>query len=211
MIPLIEHFSNKRVFTENGIFVVPDGIDIIFVSAIAAGGDGGGNGGGGSGEFCIEFPIKVMPKQIIDIVVGSGNTIIGGFMTLLKGGNGSNDGGGSGGAGGGAYGSSSYSCRGGLGRGGGNGADGASGRGGAGGGRYSDGIPATGYIKSRKGLGGGGGGGDTSAGGGGGIEPFGIGGSPGINGGQGKGYGSGAAEGIGKGTPGIVIIECWKG
>lgn len=96
--------NRVKVFKSNGTFVVPSGVEAIYVTATAAGGDGGGSsmntssgggfyqcsgGGGASGECVNRYPIPVTSGQSIPITVGAGNTVIGAFLTLTKGGNGS--------------------------------------------------------------------------------------------------------------------------
>ena len=69
-------------FNQSGFFEVPDKVEIIYVTACAGGGGGRGfwngahigGGGGGSGAFCINFPLKVIPHEIISIIVGAGGT-----------------------------------------------------------------------------------------------------------------------------------------
>ena len=83
-------------FTANGTFTVPAGVNVIYVTAISAGGDGGSGsgayagGGGACGNFVIRLPLFVTPGQQLTITVGNGNTVIGSFLTLLKGANGAN-------------------------------------------------------------------------------------------------------------------------
>lgn len=95
--------NRAKVFKSNGTFAVPSGVEVIYVTATAAGGDGGGSsldigfsgsmfqaggGGGASGECVTKYPIPVTSGQSIPITVGVGNTVIGTFLTLTKGGNG---------------------------------------------------------------------------------------------------------------------------
>jgi len=95
---LIEAVRGGAIFTTNGNFTVPAGVNTIFVTATAAGGDGtagaagsgAGNGRGGSGGDCgryvINFPISVTPGEVIPITVGSDSTLIGTKLALAKGG-----------------------------------------------------------------------------------------------------------------------------
>lgn len=95
--------NRAKVFKANGTFVVPSGVEVIYVTATAAGGDGGGSSidwtvsdtyhqasgaGGASGECVTRYPIPVTAGQSIPITVGLGNTVIGTLLTLTKGGNG---------------------------------------------------------------------------------------------------------------------------
>ena len=174
--------SNRSIFTANGIFTVPAGVNAIIVTACGAGGNGGtgsssgGSGGGGGGGACIiRNSYTVAPAQVINITVGAGiATVLSGIVTLGTGGAGGNGGtstagtsgssGGSGGGGGGTGGGVSTS--------GGVGIVGAGGTGGNGG------IAAA----SGDGSGGGGGGGSLTggAGGGGGSDGTLIGSAGGI-------------------------------
>lgn len=73
---------NHKTFTQDGEFIVPDGISIIYVTAAAGGGGGGGGkggavnrigGGGGGGGACIArklYPVE--PGQVISITIGKG-------------------------------------------------------------------------------------------------------------------------------------------
>lgn len=103
--------GRSQVFTANGSFVVPPGITRVFITATAAGNngaagvtatnDGGAGGRGGScGERVINYPITVTPGQSISITVGTGNTVFGTSLTLVKG---NGQAGGMGGAGGTAW------------------------------------------------------------------------------------------------------------
>lgn len=105
---IIRQSTDGRVaiFTSNGTFKVPPGIDTIFVTAIAAGNSGesgttggtgdtteriGGNGGNGgrggnAGQKVINLPINITPNSSVSVTVGSGNTIFGSHLTLIKGG-----------------------------------------------------------------------------------------------------------------------------
>jgi len=170
----------KVTFTTSGTWVVPDGVQMIWVTGTAAGGGGGGGyggggGGGGSGSACEYAPIRVVPGETLTVTIGTGgagggpggaggaggNTIISGNVsgTLLTlfggyGGGGGRSGpvGGTGGAGGGPGG-------------------GAGGGGGGGGGLVlimsESAIPAL-TIQAKGGKGGNGYGDGTGGGGGGG-------------------------------------------
>ena len=225
--------QNKKVFTKNGTFVVPAGVNGIYITACGGGGGGASgrrdssyHGAGGGGAACIIHQFfSVTPGQIIPITVGQGGaggvwnssmnvnapgtsggaTIIGDLMTLP--------------GGGGATGS-------------GNGAEGKSGGvGGGSGGTTSGGGPGYGASGGTQR---GGGGGSYGGGGGGSTHPndYNPGGSPkegvyshggsgksssGRNGGNGS-FGAGGGGGLsappneevgkgGDGGPGIVIIE----
>lgn len=96
--------NRRQIFTSNGTFTVPSGINRIYITACAAGGTGGtggvqgtysmnGGGGGGSGgrkgDECSKHILAVSSGQNISVTVGSGNTIVG-SITLVKGSNGNN-------------------------------------------------------------------------------------------------------------------------
>lgn len=98
--------GGSQIFTANGMFTVPEGVNSIYVTACAAGGNGGqgvgmnnyasqnygygGGGGGAAGDCVIDKLFKVTAGQNISITVGTGNTVIGSLVTLLKGNNGAN-------------------------------------------------------------------------------------------------------------------------
>lgn len=71
-------------FTTSGTYIVPQNINKIYISATGAGGKGdkgdaptGAWGGdGGDGAWCLRKEFSVMPAQIINITVGTGNTIV---------------------------------------------------------------------------------------------------------------------------------------
>lgn len=208
----------SAIFTTNGTFKIPDGVDHIYISACGGGGGGAGNGassgsfGGGGGASAIFNKLfKVSPGASYAITIGlggspgipgtsGGSTIVAGLATLTGGaGGGTNAGGNAGGSGGGR---------------GGNGRQ----------------IPGDAGIVGGGGSGGengGGGGGSLGSGGGGGAEtsltsspgslpfvkPYSSGATGntryGGSGGFGAGGGGGAyTNGIGgQGGPGVVIIE----
>ncbi|MCL2352612.1 MAG: hypothetical protein FWC55_08795 [Firmicutes bacterium] len=78
-------------FTANGTFTVPANAGVIYITAISAGGNGGpgyrqyGGGGGSCGNFVIRAPFFVTPAQQLAVTVGTGNTVIGSLLTLVKG------------------------------------------------------------------------------------------------------------------------------
>lgn len=97
-----------KKFTENGTFVVPDGVYKILITACAGGRSGSNSGdvdygsnGGQGGEYIYKKAFSVSPKDSINITVGKGgkatghnketpengkNTVIGQLITLLGGG-----------------------------------------------------------------------------------------------------------------------------
>lgn len=115
--------ATGRIYTANGVFIVPTGIDHIYVTACGGGGGGGNTwlsgdtpagGAGGGGADAVYFKkIAVTPNQKMDIVIGAGGgvqatggtTKIGNILSLAGGqGAGINymfSGGNAGGAGGG--------------------------------------------------------------------------------------------------------------
>jgi type II secretory pathway pseudopilin PulG len=181
--PRVVVFDRPGTYT----WVVPPGVERIWVTGTGAGGGGGGGaggsndaggGGGGSGAACIEAPLRVVPGETLTITVGVGGA--GGA------GGGVGGAGGAGGAGGNTVISGSisgtllilYGGSGGYG-----GVVGVGGAGGAGGG-------AGGGVGGAGGAGGGGGGG---VGGAGGVGSFCLGGAGG--GGGGGYFGVGGAGG----------------
>ena len=88
--------AKRAILTSSGSFVVP--APLIFVTAIASGGNGspGAPGkpteagvagpGGAVGDHCIRIPFMVTVGSSIDIIVGDGNTVVGTLVSLLKGG-----------------------------------------------------------------------------------------------------------------------------
>lgn len=153
-----------QLFLANGTFVVPAGVNAVYLTGCAAGNAGsngdingynGGNGGNG-GEMIFDFLIpNVTPGQSIAVTTGAGNTVFGTYLTLVKGAGAAGGAAGANGAAGESMGMP-YRGRGGIGGGGtsyGGGGGGAFGVGGNGGAStLSDGQPGTGY-----GTGGGGG------------------------------------------------------
>lgn len=118
MLPLNVLLSNVitnhgfQEFTANGTFVVPEGVNIIFVTACGGGGGGGGSyyksgstniyaagGGGGGGAAIFKRPFMVAPGDAISITIGAagsagaskaaggngGATVIGALITLAGG------------------------------------------------------------------------------------------------------------------------------
>lgn len=82
----------QEVFTSNGTFAVPAGIDKVDVLVVAGGGGGGsrqGGGGGGAGGLIFEENYSVTPLSNVSITVGSGGAG-GGSGSAMKGSNGSN-------------------------------------------------------------------------------------------------------------------------
>lgn len=224
----------SQTFTENGTFTVPTGVNRVWISGTAAGGNGGkggdgadsthvgggGGAGGGGGGIMEDYCVAVTPGEEISVTVGTGNTIFGGYRTLVKGGTGSTGSAGSSGGwtatGGAAGNGGSAGYAGGRGAGGtASGEEGTNGYAGGGGG--TGGSPGTGTYVGGGAGGGGGGYGAGSAGGAGGrggaLSAVGIAGS------AGKGYGAGGGGGGGgganyatggsggNGAPGILIVR----
>lgn len=95
--------GRAEIFTANGTFKVPPGINTVFVTAIAAGNNGaaGGKGstgidnmggyggcggdGGNAGQKVTDLAVKVTPNASISVTVGTGNTVFGSYFTLIKG------------------------------------------------------------------------------------------------------------------------------
>jgi hypothetical protein len=159
-----------EVFLTSGTFIVPSGVQVLYISGCAAGGNAygpGGQGGGGGAEWALKKAFPVLPGSVLTVTIGAvgSNSSIGTFQ-LNCGGNGGVGAGGTGGAlnmgtgAGGAGGSAQIPGNPGL------QAGGASiqtaGYSGGGGGSYGSGASARGVSK----IGGYGGGGvDSGAGG----------------------------------------------
>lgn len=219
--------GSSVTFTEDGSFVVPDGVTEVRITAAAGGGGGGGDwyytagSGGGGGECVVKKSFSVTPGATIPITIGKGgegaiyaeagtrggNTVVGNLLTL-NGGNGGlsglqTDSGIAGTVEGGAAG----------GTGGGKGGDGCSN------GYGKDGEPGAvglggkgGYGKIKTGTkdnpGGGGGGGGSYGAGGDAGDSEGAAPNPGSFGGGGGGLSAHSESERGaKGGDGIVIIE----
>ena len=71
----------QQLFTGNGTFVVPDGVELIYADMVN-GGDGGGGGyigstggggaGGTAGIAIVQFPLAVTPGETLTVIVGAG-------------------------------------------------------------------------------------------------------------------------------------------
>ena len=81
--PLNVLIGGKEVFTENGVFTVPDNVHEIFITACAGGAGGEGDlgtttqtyndyRGGGGGDFIFNEKYSVFPGEAINITVGKG-------------------------------------------------------------------------------------------------------------------------------------------
>ena len=74
------HHANDENYTSSDTFVVPAGIERIFITASAAGGGGGegssssgyGGGGGGSGAWVDSLAIQTTPGETVTITIGAG-------------------------------------------------------------------------------------------------------------------------------------------
>jgi hypothetical protein len=179
-----------RTFTSTGAFVVPKGVDTVWVTGCAAGGNGGAGqsggstpgDGGGMGLSCIKHKVSVTSGSSITVTIGAvgANTTFGGFIALafgvtaggklglFAGSSGSTAGAVSGGVGGSSspipYGSTPGSA--GTAGSVGGGAGGLNGGGGGGGGNNVGGNGGNGGNGNNYGSGGGGGGASGSATGG---------------------------------------------
>ena len=80
-IPLSGLGVPEVVFTEDGTWVVPAGVNTIYVSGCGGGGGGAGGhsadpGGGGGGGGCAvavsRMPIRVTPGATLTITIGTG-------------------------------------------------------------------------------------------------------------------------------------------
>lgn len=81
--PLNVLIGGKEVFTENGVFTVPDNVHEIFITACAGGAGGEGDltttsstynnyRGGGGGEFVFCKKYSVSPGDNLNIIIGKG-------------------------------------------------------------------------------------------------------------------------------------------
>lgn len=71
--------TGSAFFTQDGTFTVPNFVTAIKISACAAG------IGRYAGEYLIDQIFNVTPGQIIELTIGSGNTVIGELSTLIAG------------------------------------------------------------------------------------------------------------------------------
>ena len=72
----------RVLFTNSGIFTVPAGVNIVWVSLVGGGSGGGGTdgfvpriangGGGGSGDVHYRVPVSVTPGEAVNITIGGG-------------------------------------------------------------------------------------------------------------------------------------------
>ncbi len=223
--------GRRKIYDANGVFTAPANVYTVYVTAIAAGGNGSAGyygGGGGCGEWCYRKPVNVTPGNEYTIVVGSGNTSFSSVAVLLiKGESGSSTAGGKGGNGTGLGGfanndtiseDSLDTVSGGI-------RNGGIGAGGLG---NDPGITGPSYCKAGNGGTGAGMGGQGGRGMKGPRDRLGLsimgkaggGGAPiyfvGINGSSGRGgdggqngekYGAGGGSGGGQGANGVMIIE----
>lgn len=85
-----------KLFTSNGTFAVPQGVDTILITAVAGGGGGGSTRGGGGGEWCYKLPVPVSAGSIHAVTIGTsgsaglsgGVTSFGNLVSLVGGGGG---------------------------------------------------------------------------------------------------------------------------
>lgn len=67
-----------ELFTESGVFVVPEGVDTVWVTLCGGGGGGGSStsdyagGGGGGAEVIIKQRVSVTPGENISVQIGEG-------------------------------------------------------------------------------------------------------------------------------------------
>lgn len=81
-----------KLFLANATFVVPAGVNAVYLTGCAAGNagangtTGAGGAGGAGGEMIFDFLIpNITPGQSITVTVGTGNTSFGTHLTLAKG------------------------------------------------------------------------------------------------------------------------------
>jgi hypothetical protein len=211
-----------QVFTANGTWTYPSGVNEVWVTMCGGGGGGGGGGGtgngatlpggggagGGGGDCIFRYPVAVSGN--VSVTVGAGGAGGAGEVNSTGGAGGAGTGGSAsifgslwafgGGGGGGGYAGYGGTNAGGQGGSAGYGSSGyGGGYGGVGGGSVGNGGSANGGYGTYSGAGGGGGGGGQGNGGGGGL---GGGGGVGGPGGAEYGYGSNAGGGGGGGGGG---------
>lgn len=68
----VKNKAGATCFYTNGVYVVPDDIEAIYVSGCAGGGGGSFCGGGGGGESVSRKKITVTPGERINITIGTG-------------------------------------------------------------------------------------------------------------------------------------------
>ncbi|EHP8881615.1 tail fiber protein, partial [Salmonella enterica subsp. enterica serovar Infantis] len=73
--------SHYQFFTVNGTFIVPDGVNRVFVEVVGGGGGGGGGSlaneecsTGGIAAKCVAGYVDVVPKSQIPVMVGAGGS-----------------------------------------------------------------------------------------------------------------------------------------
>lgn len=60
----------NTTFTGSGTFVVPAGINIVYITEIGGGGGGGTSGGGFGGAYIINYPFVVTPLSSYSVTIG---------------------------------------------------------------------------------------------------------------------------------------------
>ena len=75
---ILSNLSGKEMITANTAWQVPAGVTKVKLTGCAAGGTYY------AGEYCYEKLVTVTPGETINITVGSGNTIFGSYLTLIK-------------------------------------------------------------------------------------------------------------------------------
>lgn len=102
---LLDNYGEYQVFTSNGIFNVPDGVNRVFLFGCGGGGAGGGGraylpsaqygpGAGGAGAHTMLVPVIVTPLDAVAVTIGAGgvpnsgnggDTIFGSYFTFKGG------------------------------------------------------------------------------------------------------------------------------
>ena len=216
--------AKTQLFTSSGTYTVPAGVSTIYISGVAAGGNGGaggagsGNstgygggagGGGGAGDSVVKQPFSVTPGTVLTVTIGAHgvNTTVSGTgvsLTLTPGGDGaagsasSGSVGGAGGNGGGCGRPQNLAATGGGAFNGGAGTQNGGGGGGNAGGNGGNGASSQ-LVSGGNGTSNRGGGGGAGA-----CSPWGVGGAGGAGGstGGGNGVAGTAATGYGAGGGG---------
>lgn len=73
---------NTVIYTQNGVFIAPPNVSLVYVTLVGGGGGSAVNGldrsGGGAGASLINIPVYILPGQIIDITIGQSGSGVGG-------------------------------------------------------------------------------------------------------------------------------------
>ena len=73
---MLKNMYGEKLITKDDAFVVPEGVTELYISGCAAGGECPKGETAKAGEFVIQELLNVIPGQLINIIVGAGNTVI---------------------------------------------------------------------------------------------------------------------------------------